>query len=77
MFVAAVFKLEALDFAEPVDTNYGIDPDITIAPDDDEIVIPENPMRFADALKSAVDPLGVSDNYGIDIYEQTLHMYNF
>ena len=71
-------NLEALDFAEPVNTSYGIDPDITIAPDDDDIVIPENPLRFADtdlhALKSAVDPLGVSDNYGIDIYEQTLHI---
>lgn len=67
-------NMEALDFIEPVDDNYGIDPDITSVPDE-VVFVPENPVRFSDtdmhALRLAIDPLGVSDNHGIDIYEQT------
>lgn len=66
-------NMEALDFAEPVDSNYGFDPDINVTPVDRGIVVPENTIKFSDAdiqaLKLAVVPLGVSDNHGIDLYE--------
>ena len=69
-------NVDAFDYAEAVDSNYGLDPDITVIPN--EAVVPENPIKFLEsdiqALKIAIDPLGVSDNHGIDIYEQTLQL---
>lgn len=42
----------------------------------DGVTIPESTVRFSESdiqsLKLQVDPCGVSDNYGIDLYEQTL-----
>ncbi len=69
--------MEALDYIEAVDSNYGIGPGI-VATSDEGVVVPENPIKFSDtdmqALKLAVNPLGVSENFGIDLYEQTLEI---
>ncbi len=60
-----------------MDSNYGIDPGI-VATSDEGVVVPENPIKFSDtdmqALKLAFNPLGVSENFGIDLYEQTLEI---
>ena len=65
-----------MDFDDPVDENYGVDPDSYITENEDNVVVPENRIRFSDAdvaaLRQSIDPLGVSENYGIDLYEQTL-----
>ena len=69
--------MEALDYYEAVDNNYGIDPGI-VATSDDSVVVPDNPVKFSDtdmrALKIAINPLDVSENFGIDLYEQTLQI---
>ena len=71
-------NIEALDYVEAVDSNYGIDPGTVATPDTGSVVVPENPIKFSDtdiqALKLAVNPLGVSENFGIDLYEQTLQI---
>lgn len=72
-------RIAALDFDDEVDNNYGIDMTDTHLQSDeqDAVVVPESRIRFSDrdirALKSIVDPLGPSDNYGLDLFEQTLH----
>jgi hypothetical protein len=70
--------VEALDYAQVVDENYGIDPDTTASSAHDSVIIPENSIKFSDTdiqtLKVSVNPLGISDNYGIDLYEQTLQI---
>lgn len=72
-------NLEALDHACDVDSDYGVDPeDIAMAQDDGTITVPENPLKFSDVdvhmLKTVVEPLRVSNNYGIDLYEHTLQL---
>lgn len=69
----------ALDFTDSVDENYGIDPDGSNTDDvsnEDAVLVPERRITFADTdirvLNQQVDPLGPSDNYGIDVYEQTV-----
>ena len=70
-------NVDAFDYAEAVYSNYGLDPDITVIPNK-AVVVPENPIKFSEsniqALKIAIDPLGVSDDHVIDIYEQTLQL---
>ena len=66
-----------MDFFEKVNENYGIDPDGPAPVDDDEgIVIPQTPLKFSStdlsALNGQVDPLGSTNNYSIDLYEQTV-----
>lgn len=71
-------NLDALDFGDPVDDDYGVDMNDTHLGTDDQnsVVVPENRIKFSDedvqALKSAINPLSPSDNYAIDIYEHTL-----
>lgn len=70
-------QIAALDFFDSVDESYGIDPDGPITLSESEGVnIPQSAVRFSEndiqSLKLHVDPCGVSDNYGIDLYEQTL-----
>ena len=58
---------------DALDSNYGVDLDGTL--ETDGVVVPENRFKFSDqdirALKLAIDPLGSSDNHGVDIYEET------
>lgn len=69
-------QIAALDFFDSVDESYGIDPDGPITLSELGITIPESAVRFSvsdiQALKVHVDPCGISGNYGIDLYEQTL-----
>lgn len=59
---------------EAIDKNYGSDPNGSIATDNHGIVVPMSRIKFSDRdlqeLKLAISPLGVTDNHGIDLYEQ-------
>ena len=57
--------------------NYGIDPDGPLPDDDDSNTIVVPPILGIDNeqyedLALAIDPMGLSDDYGIDIYLQCL-----
>lgn len=71
-------NLSALDFFEDIDESYGIDPQgpISVASDRSGIEIPQSTLHFSERdiymLKQTIDPCAASDNYGIDLYEQTL-----
>ena len=70
--------LIALDFFTQVDSIYGVDEDGPVPTDDGNlaVAIPECSYTLSDAdfalLQQTVDPLGSSDDYGIELYEQTL-----
>ena len=70
-------QLPALDFFHSVDETYGIDTDGPLSLSEGSVSVPQSSLRFSDTdihlLKQNIDPCGVSDNYGIDLYEQTLH----
>ena len=83
LFIAGALVLQqsgltAMDFFEAIDEDYGIDPDGPTAADEDQngIVIPQTTLKFSDAdnilLSQSVDPLGPSQDFGIDLYEQTV-----
>jgi len=68
-------------FFKTINENYGIDPEGPAPVDNDDgegIVIPQTPLKFSSAdlstLNQQVDPLGSTNNYGIDLYEQTLRL---
>ena len=71
-------NLSAMDFFEDVNESYGIDPQgpVSVASDRSGVEIPQNTLHFSERdiymLKQTVDPCAASDNYGIDLYEQTL-----
>ena len=70
-------RLTALDFFEEVDHSYGIDEEGPEASDEEgTVIIPELNFQLSPAdyrrLCDSVDPLSSSDNYGIDLYEQTV-----
>ena len=69
-------ELPGLDFFLEVDENYGVDPDGPIANDDNQIDVPQTSIHFSERrmeiIRETVDPCGFSDNFGIDLYEQTL-----
>lgn len=70
--------LAALDFFDNVDeSEYGFEDEGLVTDEDDAaVVIPE--CRFAldqyhvATLVQTVNPLTISDNYGIELYQQTL-----
>lgn len=69
--------IESLDFDEQVDESYGVDPDgPTLSSVNDNIHIPESTFQVSDEsmalLRSQINPLSPSDNYGIELYEQTI-----
>ena len=71
--------LSALDFLDEVDDTYGVDDadDAMEAPLEAETVaVPESVLTFSDAvlreLAQRVNPLSVSDNYGIDLYQEAV-----
>ena len=74
--------MSALDFCDNVDNDYGVDPDGPIPTDDVDcngITIPQTTLKFSEAdstsLQQAVGPLAPSsDNYEIDLNEQTLSL---
>ena len=59
-----------------MDDSYGIDVEGPIPLDEDDVVVPEvsfhlNGEDFV-RLQQVVDPLDTSEDYGIDLYQQTL-----
>lgn len=67
--------LVAVDFFSQVSESYGIEED-GITTSDDEVVIPPIALTLSDTeqvrLQSLVDPLDHSDDYGINLYIDTL-----
>ena len=68
--------LAALDFFKDVDDTYGIDIDGHISPQEGSVVVPEvsvclNSANFT-RLQRTVNPLTVSDDFGIDLYAEVL-----
>ena len=68
--------LSALDFFDQVSHNYGVEEDGVTPYDDDGVEVP--PCRIdlsedqLEELKETVDPLGDSDDFGIDLFERVL-----
>ena len=70
-------QLPAFDFFHNVDDEYGIDTEGPVpSHDENGITIPESSLKFLVSdiatLKHNIDPLAVSEDYGLDLYEQTL-----
>ena len=72
--------LPALDFFETADETYGIDVDGPIPTPDGSVVIPEIEFQVSQRdlvrLQRTIDPLGPSDEYGVDIYCQLITFLN-
>lgn len=72
-------RLAALDFFDAVDPTYGLDDNAPVPSEDygGTIEVPECAYHIHDAnlalLQQTINPLEQSDEYGIDIYEQTLN----
>ena len=69
--------MTAVDFFESVDESYGIEEEGLAVEDEEGVPVPENRINLTDQqttdLAQSVNPLRESDNFGIDIYEDTLH----
>lgn len=70
-------QLTALDFFDATDSDYGIDEEAPVPSENGNIVqVPESTYNLSNndylLLQQTIDPLGPSDNYGIDIYECTV-----
>ena len=85
LFVSGALRLRqsglvALDFFDGVDESYGVTEE-GLSTDNDafQVEIPENTFRLEDEhfdqLRRQIDPLSQSDNYGIDLYLQTLDFF--
>ncbi|XP_064384818.1 uncharacterized protein LOC135333721 [Halichondria panicea] len=68
--------LQALDFFEHIDEMYGVDEEISTGDDDYTVRIPPIGLALSDEnmalLKERVNPLADSDNFGIELYVETL-----
>ena len=82
LFVSGMLQLHssgntASDLFSAVDNSYGIDfsDDISLS-EENSVVVPQSQLAIPDAiiqnLRDQIDPLGNSDNYGIELYEQTI-----
>lgn len=71
--------LHALDLFDEVDEAYGVDPDSPVPiGGQNNVIVPQSTLRFSDSdkllLTQTVNPCAPSDDYGIDLYEQTLQI---
>ena len=68
--------LAALDFFNTVDATYGIDDDGPIPLDKSSVVVPEISFHLSREdfthLQQVVNPVVASEDFGVDLYEQTL-----
>ena len=68
--------LTALDFFSRVDENYGYEEEGIAVPEDTGVEVPIVQFQLLDEhyaeLQEAVNPLQRSDNYGLDLYENTI-----
>ena len=72
-------QLTALDFFTHVDSEYGVDDDGPVPSDEESSVeVSPNTYQTTEAnytlLQNSVHLLSPSDDYGIDLYEQTLSL---
>jgi hypothetical protein len=82
LFVEGVLRLHAsgltaLDFLTAVDETYGIDETFAGIDDGNEIVIPETRIHVSNEIMQQlqeVDPLSMSDNNAIELYQRALHI---
>ena len=69
-------QLSALDFFEDIDDSYGIDTEGPTPSDEGNVVVPEISLNVNEEdfsrLQQLVDPLAVCDDYGINLYQQTV-----
>ena len=81
LFAAGALRLRrsrqvALDFLDRIDDTYGTD-EQGYPCSEIKVAIPETSLDLTDEeqapLHQTIDPLSSSDNYGIELYEQTLH----
>ncbi len=72
--------LTAFDFFEDVDLNYGVDNDGPVPVIEGTVTVPEMSFELSEVsfaqLQRTIDPLAPSDEYSIDLYEQTLFFFN-
>ena len=66
-------KLTALDFFDDVDYDYGIDEDAPVPSNDISSISYQRGDADYRLLQQTVDPLAPSDDYGVDLYDQTLN----
>ena len=66
----------AMDFFEEVDESYGIEEDQPEATEEETVTISQINFQLSPHytlhLQELIDPLGQSQNYGIDLYEQVV-----
>ncbi len=67
--------LTAMDYFDSIDSDYGVEEE-GLPGSDEQVLVPELHVHLSEAeqtrLQSTVNPLQDSDNYGIELYEQTL-----
>ena len=66
----------ALDFVQQVDSNYSVDEQGLSTNLEPQVEVPQTlltiPQSALEQLNLEVDPLSFSENYGIELYEETL-----
>jgi len=70
--------MATVDFFETVEDNYGVEENGLLGVDDySGVEVPEVQFELTAEqlanMQQRVNPLRGSDNYGIDLYEETLH----
>lgn len=82
LFVSGTLRLRhsgmtAVDFFETVDEAYGVEDGLAA---EDDIILPQLSFHFADEhlqqLRDSINPTANSNNYGIELYQQTLAFIN-
>ena len=72
--------MAALDFFDSVSETYGVENDLGVSTEDDEqgVEIPSTEIdissKHVSELESQVNPLSESDDFGADLFIQTLHL---
>ena len=70
-------QLTAMDFFQEVDATYGMDYEGPEPSDEGTVIVPRLSFQLRPTdlqnLQHTIDPLLPSNNYGIDLYEQTVH----
>ena len=68
--------LMALDFFHHVDADYGAEGGLSVDDNEGEVTVPECQFSLQDEhydlLQQHVNPVSSSDNYGIELYQETL-----
>ena len=85
LFTAGALQLResgisALDFFHDVNEEYGYEEEGLTPDSDNEIEVPATTVHLTDdqlsELRQSVDPLSDSEDFGINLYERTVHFVN-